>query len=81
MTASARITTIQIYDSRNQHSYDGDDDGADNGAVNAANAAVNVAEGRELVRMQVRMQVASYMYEKLQKQAVKRKLNICRNNV
>lgn len=56
MTASARITTIQIYDSRNQHSYDGDDDGADNGAVNAANAAVNVAEGREPVRMQVRMQ-------------------------
>lgn len=78
MTASARITTIQIYDSRNQHSYDGDDDGADNGAVNAA---VNVAEGREPVRMQVRMQVASYMCEKLQKQAVKRKLNICRNNV
>ncbi len=77
MTASARITTIQIYDSRNQHSYDGDDDGADNGAVNAANAAVNVAEGREPVRMQV----ASYMCEKLQKQAVKRKLNICRNNV
>lgn len=50
MTASARITTIQIYDSRNQHSYDGDDDGADNGAVNAANVAVNVAEGREPVR-------------------------------
>lgn len=50
MTASARITTIQIYDSRNQHSYDGDDDGADNGAVNAANAAVNVAEGREPVK-------------------------------
>lgn len=67
MTASARITTIQIYDSRNQHSYDGDDDGADNGAVNAANAAVNVAEGREPVRMQVRMQVASYMCEKLPK--------------